>query len=350
MLYIGINDGTSRHRFLALQRCGHKVDLVNPYDIKGMNRLGPLASKFGFMGLETRINEHVLSLIGKKTFDVIWVDGGLLVGKTLALELKARCRFLIAHNLDNPFGNGEAQRWRLLLHALPVYDLFVTPRSSTQATALARGARRASVVWQAADEIIHQKCDLTAAEKRLFSSEVVFVGTWMRERGSFMKRLQDRGVPLRIFGPRWEKAPEYQSLAPMITGGTQDDYSYVKAISGAKIALCQLNADNRDLHTTRSLEIPSIGTLLCAPHTTDHELLYRRDIEACFFRDAEECADLCLSLLNDDERRSAIAAAGHARALRNGRFNEKMMQEILSACVVPVTSQCQTPDQRQQNG
>jgi hypothetical protein len=191
------------------------------------------------------------------------------------------------------------------------------------------------VVWQAADEIVHRKRDLTVAEKSIFSSDVVFVGTWMSERGSFMKRLKDRGVPLRIFGPRWEKAPEYASLPAAITSGVQDDDSYAKAISGAKIALCLLNFGNEDVHTTRSLEIPSIGTVLCAPRTGDHEVLYRDGIEACFFKNADECADLCLSLLQDQERLKAMAAAGHARALKNGRFNQAMVREILCACQSP---------------
>lgn len=336
ILYVGLDNGTSRQRCLALRRCGHRVDFVNPYaTVEESNWLGPLAFKFGFLGFEASINKHVLAAVGDRNFDVIWVDGGHAVGRTLALELKARCRFLMVHNLDNPFIAGERVRWRLLLGALPVYDLFVTPRDSTRITALARGAKRAIVVWQAADEIVHRRRELSAEEGRLYSSDVVFVGTWMPGRDDFVKTLTARGVPVRIFGPRWEKAPGYADLAAVITRGAQDDDSYAKAISGAKIALCLLNSENEDIHTTRSLEIPAIGAVLCAPRTSDHEILYRDGIEACFFDNADECADLCLSLLRDGERRKAMAAAGHARALRNGRFNQAMAEEILSALQSP---------------
>ena len=34
-------------------------------------------------------------------------------------------------------------------------------------------------------------------------------------------------------------------------------------------------------------------------------------------------------LLADEPRRKAIAAAGHARALRNGHYNERVMARIL---------------------
>jgi spore maturation protein CgeB len=110
-----------------------------------------------------------------------------------------------------------------------------------------------------------------------------------------------------------------------------DDDAYPKAISGAKVALALLSIGNKDLHTTRSLEIPSIGTVLCAPRTSDHEALYSDGQEACFFRDANECADICLSLIADNARRELIAAAGHARVLRNRNFNEPIATEILSA-------------------
>lgn len=334
ILYLGTDDGTSRHRFLALQRCGHAVDHINPYvDVTRSGWLGALSFKSGFMGLDAKIAKFVLSAIGDRNFDVIWVDSGQAISKSLAIALKSKCRFLLAHNLDNPFSKHERMRWRLLLRALPIYDLFVTPRRTSCTSALASGARRSIVVWQASDEIVHQKRDLTAAEEAAFASKVVFAGTWMRERGPFMKRLIDLGVPLRIFGPRWNRAPEYPTLAPIVTGGVQDDYAYVRAISGAKIALCQLSRDNEDVHTTRSLEIPAIGTVLCAPRTSDHEALYRDRVEACFFESADECAELCLKLLANDEWRRSMAVAGHSRAIQNGRFNQNMVEEILAACI-----------------
>jgi spore maturation protein CgeB len=241
---------------------------------------------------------------------------------------------LLNHNLDNPFTSRDGYRWRLFLKALPVYDLFATPRQSSVENAYKLGAKRAMMVIQSADEIVHRRREPKLLEESGPSLDVVFVGNWMPERGPFMLRLLQRGVPLHIFGPGWTKAREYKKIISAISLGWLDDEAYVETISRAKIALTLLSKGNEDVHTTRSLEIPAMGTMLCAPRTVDHEYLYRDGIEACFFDDADECAELCLLLLADDERRQSIAAAGHLRALSNGRFNERVGAEILDACAL----------------
>src|SRR5450631_1643489 len=102
ILYVGLNGGTSRHRFLALKRSGYSVTCVDPYQEVRSNLLAQVAFKTGFLGLERRITNYVLAAIGNQKFDVIWVDNGEAIGRSLAIELKARCDFLINHNLDNP--------------------------------------------------------------------------------------------------------------------------------------------------------------------------------------------------------------------------------------------------------
>lgn len=331
ILYVGPDSGTSRHRFAALERLGHTVRLLNPLPALGGPRRMSWGFKAGYFGLERRIGRELLAELGDARFDVIWVDNGEWIGRSLAEALKQRTRYLLNHNLDNPFSIRDGWRWRLFLDSLPVYDLFVTPRQSSRVAALAKGAKRAITLMFTADEVVHRHVTQSAEDRVTFGSEVAFVGTWMPERGPFVQRLIERKVPLRILGPRWAKAPEYPALAPHITTYTLLDEHYIKAISGAKIALGLLSLGNQDLHTTRSLEIPAIGSLLCAPRTADHEALYQDGVEAVFFDSPDECADRCLALLADPARRLAISEAGHARALHNRRFNEPFCAEVLAA-------------------
>jgi spore maturation protein CgeB len=331
ILYVGPNDGTSLHRFRSLKRLGHNIELVDPFKaLAGSSFYSAWGFKTGYLGLEGRITRHVLNSLQSDRYDIVWVDNGETVGKRLASELKRRCDRIINHNLDNPFTNRDGARWRLFLSALPLYDLFITPRRSSQIAALEAGATRAVEMMQSADEEVHRHVTLVGEEGETLGSEVVFAGTWMPERGPFMKHLIDRGVPLRIFGPRWTKAPEYQALKSVVTARGLDDATYVKVISGSKIALGLLSAGNNDVHTTRSLEIPAIGTPFCGPRTSDHQVLYQDGVEAVFFDTADECADICLALLQDEQRRQAIGAAGYQRALKNGRFNERICRDILA--------------------
>ncbi len=61
--------------------------------------------------------------------------------------------------------------------------------------------------------------------------------------------------------------------------------------------------------------------------------MYKDGEEAVFFEDAEECADLCLSLLVEPERIKQIGAAGLSRVHKNGDFNEKLLSKIIEAAV-----------------
>ncbi len=77
---------------------------------------------------------------------MIWVDNGEQIGASLVARLKPHGTFVINHNLDNPFSGRDAGRWRLFRKALPLYDLFVTPRLSTRDAArpMVPGARSPS--------------------------------------------------------------------------------------------------------------------------------------------------------------------------------------------------------------
>ena len=114
------------------------------------------------------------------------------------------------------------------------------------------------------------------------------------------------------------------------SGGPVFGAEYVKALQGARINLGLLSKGNRDDHTQRSLEVPALGSLLCAERTPDHLEMYAEGQEAVFWSDAAECARLCHALLADEPRRAAIAAAGQRRVHANGDFNQPMLARVLA--------------------
>ena len=72
-----------------------------------------------------------------------------------------------------------------------------------------------------------------------------------------------------------------------------------------------------------------LGGLFCGERTIEHLSLYREDVEAVFWGDAAECAEKCLWLLADVERRNAIAAAGHRKVLSQDVSNERVLSRVL---------------------
>jgi hypothetical protein len=155
-----------------------------------------------------------------------------------------------------------------------------------------------------------------------------------------MAYLVQHGIPLAIWGDRWSKAPEWPILRPHWRGpGLYDDNSYAMAVQCAKVCLGMLSKGNRDLCTQRSFEIPSLGGLLCAERTPEHQSLYRENVDAVFWSDAAECVYKCKWLLSDERSRNQVAGNGQLRSIRNGTTNEAIATQILARAFDRVNSE-----------
>jgi spore maturation protein CgeB len=198
------------------------------------------------------------------------------------------------------------------------------------AEAYSRGAKKVLRVFMSADELDGPR-EITPADQLRFSHDVLCIATWMPERGPFLAELIKAGLPVTIYGNRWQKAPEWPRLKAAWQGPAMYGDNYIKALQLAKVCLGLLSKGNRDLHTLRSFAIPYAGGLLCAERTSEHLQLYQEDVEAVYWSDANECIEKCQKLLNNDKMRTDIAEKGRIRCLHNGIFNEKILKEILEA-------------------
>ena len=339
ILYIGSNSGTSGHRASALKRLANDVVTIDPtvYLPKG-RFVDAWTWHSGGLFLESFVRHKVLAEIRGQEFDLVYVDCGELVGPSLVSELKNRFGTVVNYNIDDPYGQRDGRRWRLYHRALPLYDLVVVVRECNVSEALARGARNIMRVYMSADEIAHAARPITEDHHRQWAMDVAFIGTWMPERGPFMARLVDLGVPLSIYGDRWQKAPEWTVLHSCWRGGGLYGDDYARAIQCAKVSVGMLSKGNRDLTTTRSFEIPYLGGVLCAERTVEHAQLYREDQEAVFWSTPDECASKCMRLLQDEQYRKSVAIKGRNRCLHNNTTNEAVLAQILYKALQPEQS------------
>lgn len=323
---------TSLQKARALERLGHRVSVINLYDCLPRNIWWHRANNYSGGRLsQPWVRRFVADRMPPRTFDVAWVDSGQFVGPSVIALLRRRAARVVNYNHDDPTGNRDGRAWNLFRATVPHYDLLATVRQPTADDLVRAGARRVVRVLMSFDELAHRPRRITEADRQQWGSEVVFVGSWMPERGPFMKRLVELGVPLTIIGDHWQKAPELPALRMAWRCAAVYGDDYAKAIQCSRVALGLLSKGNRDLHTTRSTEIPALGGLLCAERTTEHARMFREGEEAVFWADAEECAAQCLALLSDEDRRRRIALAG-SEAVRRGAFgNESVLAQILQA-------------------
>lgn len=331
ILYLGDSSpsSTAGHRAAALKRLGHAVVCVNPADLLGS---GPILSRVhyrtGYRLGAPRVAKR-LARLDLGAFDIGWVNGGEQLNSQALADLRRACRLLIHYTTDDPFRPDWEARWATFRRSVPAYDLLVVSRPFNVAEAYAAGAANVLRVRMSYDEVAHSPPAMSPEDQDAWHSRVLFCGTWMPERGPLLASLIRRGVPLTIRGDRWKRAPEYSELRDHIAGGPVYARDYAKAICGAEVCLGLLSRANRDDHTHRSVEVPALGTVLCAERTPEHQTMYKENVEAVFWSDAEECAERSAQLLADPEERDRIARAGQLRARGADWSNERTLSRIL---------------------
>jgi spore maturation protein CgeB len=332
ILYLGEVQGTCLDRAQALRRLGH--------DVVHLDLRQWLPATVWVDRVTWRIGGHVFGVwlaaqvrrrLAGQRYDLVHVDNGEHVSAPVLRALRELAPRVINYNIDDPTGPRDRQRFEAYRRALPGYDLVAVVREENVAECRALGARHVVRVWRTADEINHAPRRLNPELQQRWQTDVLFLGTWMPERGGLLKALVDLGVPLTVRGSHWQKAPEWPVLRACWQGDSLAGDDYALALQCARVSLGLVSLGNRDQHTTRSLEIPALGGLLCAQRTPEHQQMYQEGTEAVFWSDARECAQQVLSLLSDEPRRQRMAQAGHARFLRNRHGNQDVMQMLLDA-------------------
>jgi len=338
ILYLGDSQSssTSYHRAAALQRLGHQVIIGDIFE----NIFRSTPSKYiqafhyhsGFIFLQNKVLGFIKKLVSRSAKpDVIWVNSGELLNESCLLYLKRIGCPIVLYNNDDPTGKRDGNRFKLLLGAIKHYDLCVVMRTMNVQEFYNIGAKRVLRVFMSYDEVFHQPfLDITEIPLR-FRSDVVFIGTWMRNehRDVFIRELIKHGIPISIWGSRWYKSPLWKELKPFHKGDSISGRDYVAAIQASKVCLGLLSKGNRDQHTQRSMEIPFIGGLFCAERTEEHLSLYKEGEEAIFWSDANECAALCKQMLLDEPKATSIRSAGAAKIRSLGLGNEDVCKKIL---------------------
>lgn len=338
ILYFGADDhnSTSFHRIKALERLGHSVVVFNPFNFlpaffrNGL--VGKVQFHTGYILVQQILKKKLKRLLAvQNRIDLIWVDGGEYFGGGCVQIMRAIGCPIVLYNVDDPTGKRDGLRFYSTRKALALYDLVVAVRSESETEALQYGAKNVLRVYRSYDELAHQPFQNFDQVPNEFRSEVTFIGTWMRHerRDEFLLSLIQQGIPISIWGNRWEKSPYFIKLQPYYRGKGVIGKDYVAAIQGSKICIGLLSKGNRDLHTTRSLEIPYAGGLFCAERTSEHLYLYKDGEEAVFWKDAEECASICKVLLDNPERRESIRLRGmeKVRFLKVG--NEDILKKVI---------------------
>lgn len=305
LLYLGPLDGTCAQRAAALRELGHDVthlDIGEPRTFwkfqvyRAGNRLGRPPDLLGS-------NRGLIAAMREQRRDILWIDKG----RTIRPGTLARARALAPDTVFAAYSpddmHNPANQSAQYLGTVPLYDLHVTTKSYNIDELREMGATDVFFVDNAYDPATHRPLELSQAERDRFEAGVGFVGSYEEERAGFIRR----------------QRPARGAARPGIRQGDQP----------TAINLGFLRKVNRDLQTTRTMEIPACRAFMLAERTDEHRRLFEEGVEAEYFDSFEELLSKCRYYLEHDDEQRAIARRGYDRCIRDGYGNQHRMKQIL---------------------
>ena len=214
---------------------------------------------------------------------------------------------------------------------LKFYDYVFTTKSYNVDELKSFNAKKIIFHYQCCNDYIFNFKKQVKSSKKI---GVSFIGFPEKERFEALKFLAQNGVKVNIYGSVKWKSSNYNFNHPnfIINPRKLEFDEYVDLLSKSKISIFFLRKKNRDLHTTRSVEIPSVGTFMIAERTVEHSTLFKEDVEAVFFNNNIELLNKVNYYLNNDDEREQIAKNGKKRVndlkLSNSYFLDFFLKEI----------------------
>lgn len=331
----GLSENDSaQYRLWALERLGHEVIALNAYGYEPQQPLLRKVLHRAQMGPWVEgLNREVLRVAQRERPDVFWADKLLSLRPATLRRLRDMGVRTVSYMIDNAFGPRQDPGWRLYRQCIPFFDLHATQRDRNVLDYRARGAQRVVKIQTAYEPTVHFRPPAGWNDLRR-DRGVSFIGTPYDQRAQFLTRLwREAGAPVVISGAAWlwEKALSAEAARAMFTGGELYGAAYREAIWRSKINLSFLTHSNQDEFVHKSFEIAGCGAFLLAERSPGHLERFVEGEEAVFFSDLEECAAQIERYLPDEAARTRIAAAGQARALRDGYSNDAQVERILAA-------------------
>lgn len=315
-----------------LEYLGHKILPIDtlPQEVLSLEERFIAKLKNRVFGLKdlAGVNARIIRVAKEEHPEILWIDKGLIVKPETVVKVKAMCPGVLAvlyspDDMMNPKNQTSGY-----LNCISHYDLHVTTKSYNVAELKELGAQDVLFVDNAYCPSVHRPMDVLPKEKAQLGGAVGFIGAYEKDRARYLIFLSQIGIDVRIWG-RWKrkrflKYPHLQVMGRSLWGD-----EYAKAICAFDINLCFLRKVNRDLQTTRSIEIPACGGFMLAERTEEHLRLFEEGVEAEFFSSNEELFDKVRYYLKHKEQRKQIAAAGRQRCLTSGYGNPHRLQQIL---------------------
>ena len=306
-----------------------KADVIyTKYDSEKFGFLNRVLHKFHIEIDKSNINTRLLKALDEKKYNRVVILKGNRIYPWVLKKIKAHNPDLklVSWNGDNMY------RWHnktLFFHfGLNYYDLICTVDIPDYKNIKKICGTNVQFFDKRADFDLHRPLNL---ERNKFKYDVLFIGSYERDRYEMLLFLAKNGVKLDIYGSMWNNCKEVIHENMNVHYETLVGNDYVRAVSNARISLGFLRKVNNDTQTSRTFEIPACGGFMLMERTQDHLRLFNEGIEAEYFDDAKELLSKVSFYLINHLQRELIATNGRKRVVNSKYFFHNLGDQIMKA-------------------
>ena len=274
------------------------------------------------------INKRLINEVKHFNPEVLFIIKGNLIKPSTLRSIKNINPniILISWTLDDMYASHNRSLY--YKNGLNLYDHIFTTKSYNLTELNSLGAKKVHFLYQAYSNIYHIPCK--QCENSKYKFDVLFIGTAEKERIDSLNYLAQNGIKINIYGGGWNKVNK-TTLHNNLVINEYDliGSDYADAISCSKISLCFLRKINRDLHTSRSIEIPACKGFMIAERTNEHLDLFEENKEAVYFSNDCELLEKVKYYLENEKERLSISNNGYHKCIKKDYSYDNMVKKIL---------------------
>lgn len=312
--------------FAAWKKTGAQIKVLFAYNEQyALTIFDRVLNKLKIPRDSNRLNKRIKRACVDFNPDLVFIVKGVLV-KPKTLKFIQRCGAKsVSWSNDDMYAWHNRSLW--YTWSLRHYDLVVSQKSynCNPGELPSLGAK---VLFQ--DKAIDTEINYRVKNCSAFNCvhEVVFIGSEEQDRLEHLQHLAFNGITVHVYG--WGETVKTNLYDNLIFHNQHlygDDFN--AALGCSKIALNFLRKMNRDLQTSRSIEIPAAGGFMLTERTIEHERLFTEGVEADYFSTKDELLDKVRYYLLHDSEREKIAKAGYNRVFKSDYTFTNRIAEIL---------------------
>lgn len=308
--------GWSYKGYLEQLGCEVRVfDFRQPYFTLGASL--PVVSAATRRINRRRMNAAFVAAVEDFRPDAVLFLKGETIYESAIREVKQRFGpVLLQWYPDGPFNVENRNATRDSIASIPLFDIYYIYAKSLLQPLRDAGAKRVEYLAFCYDPAMLQRPErIDDADRQKYATDVVFAGTWEPMREWWLEKITE--FDLSVWGNMWERVPEGAPLRARWKGNAVYGDEISKLFAVSRIHLNFLREQNKDSHNVRTLEIPGYGGFLLTQRSREQaEDLYVEGKEIACFETVDELKEKIQYYLDHEDERLAIAAAGHARAVR----------------------------------